>query len=302
MPEPQEFFKQVLDNLYDGVYFVDRNRRITYWNSGAERLTGYTAEQVVGRSCSDNILNHCNEQGCELCKNACPLSHSMATGQAQETEIFLHHVNGHRVPVLVRTSPIQDGMGNIIGAVEIFSNNQNIVRARRRINALETKVFSDPLTGLGNRRHLEIQFFSAGIQMRHAKTVYGLLFLDIDHFKHINNQYGHHMGDRVLVMVANTLRSNVRESDTVVRWGGEEFVALLRDVTQEETYAIAEKLRALVGQSRLTDNPGDLISVTVSIGATILRINDILESAIQRADQLMYTGKIGGRNRVTFSQ
>ena len=298
---PHEFFKSLLDNLHDGVYFVDRERRITYWNSGAERITGYTAEQVVGKSCSDNILNHCNEVGCELCKTVCPLTFSMDTGQPQEVEVFLHHANGHRVPVLVRTSPMFDPTGQVIGAVEIFSNNVKVVRARRRINTLEQKVFFEPLTKLGNRRYFETQFPSALVQMKYEAIRQGLLFIDIDRFKDFNDTYGHNIGDQVLVMVAETLRSNLRDSDVVIRWGGEEFVILLRDNTPTETQAIAEKMRALIERSHLTTDT-KLLRVTVSIGASMLHPEDTIESAIERADKLMYQSKTGGRNRVSFAE
>jgi diguanylate cyclase (GGDEF)-like protein/PAS domain S-box-containing protein len=298
---PQDFFKHLLDNLYDGIYFVDRKRVITYWNIGAERLTGFKAEQVVGKSCSDNILNHCNDEGCELCKTTCPLTYTISTGKHQEAEVYLHHANGHRVPVLVRTSPIVDETGKTIGAVEIFSNNQKVVHARRRINALETKVFYDPLTGLGNRRNLEIQFHSALIQMKYENLRHGLLFIDIDYFKPINDQFGHNTGDRVLVMVAETLRSNLRDSDIIIRWGGEEFVVLLRDIMPQEAKDVAEKLRVLIESSSLPLEPSP-IKITVSTGAIMLRQDDTIESAIQRADRAMYRSKTAGRNRVTFDE
>lgn len=301
MVYPTEFYKNLLDNLYDGVYFVDRERRITYWNSGAARLTGYKAEQVLGKSCGDNILNHCDENGYELCKTSCPLTRGMETGQIHEAEVFLHHANGHRVPVLVRVSPTFDPSGQVIGAVETFSNNVEAVRARRRIRVLEQKVFFDPLTSLGNRRYFEVQFYSALIQMKYEAIRHGLLFLDIDHFKDLNDLHGHNIGDRALGMVAKTLRSNVRDSDVIVRWGGEEFVILLYDILPSETKAVAEKLRALVERSHF---PVDHLPlrVTVSVGATLLREDDTLESAIQRADQLMYQSKSDGRNRVSFSE
>lgn len=294
-----EFYKTLLDNLYDGVYFVDLKRRITYWNQGAERLTGYPPKDVVGKSCSDNILNHCTEDGCELCISACPLVHTMNTGQLREAEVFLRHADGHRVPVLVRVSPIFNELQQIIGAVEIFSNNTRAWRARRKIDVLEQKVFLDPLTQLGNRRYLEIHFPSALADASGETTHQGLLLMDIDHFKRVNDQHGHNIGDRALKMVADTLRSNLRDSDIVVRWGGEEFVVLLRDVVAAETKAVAEKLRALIERSHLTIGES-LLRVTVSVGATLLRPDDTLESAIQRADTLMYQSKSGGRNRVSF--
>lgn len=297
-----EFYKNLLDNLYDGVYFVDLQRRITYWNSGAERITGYKAAQVDGKSCSDNILNHCTEEGRELCKTQCPLVRSMKTGRPSEAEVFLRHASGHRVPVSVRVSPIyNDETGKIVGAVEIFSNNVKVFRARRKINALKQKAFFDPLTQLGNRRYLEVHFPSSLTDMKTESIRHGLLFIDIDHFKQINDQYSHNAGDQAIVMVAKTLRANLRDSDILVRWGGEEFVVLLRDNIPAETRSIAEKIRALIERSRLTIGES-LLQVTVSVGATLLRADDNLESAIQRADALMYQSKSSGRNRVTFSE
>lgn len=137
--------------------------------------------------------------------------------------------------------------------------------------------------------------------MKHESVRHGLLFMDIDHFKPVNDLHGHNTGDQVLVMVAETLRSNLRASDIIVRWGGEEFVVLLRDNLAAETIAIAEKLRALVERSHLPIAES-LLRVTLSVGATMLRPNDTIESAIQRADALMYQSKSGGRNRVSFSE
>ena len=73
MPQFPDFYKEVIDNLYDGVYFVDRSRTITYWNKGAERITGYKKDEVLGRSCQDNLLSHCTAEGVELCRDRCPL-------------------------------------------------------------------------------------------------------------------------------------------------------------------------------------------------------------------------------------
>ncbi|GAB4492708.1 MAG: GGDEF domain-containing protein [Anaerolineales bacterium] len=301
MNHSNQFYKKLLDHLYDGVYFVDRQRRITYWNSGAERITGYKAEQVLGKSCSDNILNHCTEDGCELCTTTCPLVHSIKTGELNEVEVFLHHANGHRLPVSVRTSPIFDETGHVVGAVEIFNNNSKAWFTRQKMNALQQKAFSDSLTQASNRRFFETHFQSLREELEHEGIQHGLLFLDIDHFKQVNDQYGHPIGDQVLVMAAQTLRANLRASDLVIRWGGEEFVVLLRDNRAAQTRSVAEKLRALIERSYLMISEVPL-RVTVSIGATLLRSDDTLESVIQRADALMYQSKSAGRNQVTFAE
>ncbi|MCX6080494.1 MAG: GGDEF domain-containing protein [Chloroflexi bacterium] len=294
----QNFYKELLDNLYDGVYFVDNERRITYWNKSAERLTGYSAEQVMGRSCKDNILNHCNGQGEELCLTGCPLSASMKNGALQEAEVFLHHANGHRVPVLVRVSPMLDENGQVIGAVEVFSDNLRNVQASRQINSLTQKVQSDKLTGLSNREFLEMQFQTAMFELDHQQVEHCLAFVDIDRFKQINDQYGHNVGDRALVMVADTLRAALRQTDIIARWGGDEFCVLLKNISAEETVRIAEQLRALIERCHIPSE-GVEVRVTVSIGLTMLRVGDTLEAVIERADMRMLKSKNMGRNQVT---
>ncbi len=135
------FYKDLLDNLYDGVYFVDNKRMITYWNNAAERITGFSKEQVVGSYCADNLLNHVNDAGLCLCEGECPLKKTIEDGSVQQNEVFLHHKNGHLVPVLIRTSPIRSAEGSIIGAVEVFADNSNMVNVRSKVDELEnTKI------------------------------------------------------------------------------------------------------------------------------------------------------------------
>ena len=107
----KNFYKDIVDNLYDGVYFVDRDRVITYWNKGAERITGYSAKETLGRACRDNLLNHVTANGIELCKSNCPLAAVMQDGNPREAEVYLHHKDGHRVPIIVRATAMRDAEG-----------------------------------------------------------------------------------------------------------------------------------------------------------------------------------------------
>jgi diguanylate cyclase (GGDEF)-like protein/PAS domain S-box-containing protein len=298
LEQNNSFYKELLDNLYDGVYFVDRKRRITYWNHGAERISGYTPESVIGSFCHDNILQHIGPDGTLLCQNGCPLLATMQDGESREWEVTLRHTEGYRLPVLVRTSPIYDKENKIIGAVEIFSNNQSLMKMKRRVKSLEHTVIYDPLTGIGNRSHMEVKIKTALQEFQHDQAPFGIIFIDIDHFKEVNDRYGHNLGDKVLHAVANTLRHNLRESDTCGRWGGEEFLALVFHVDNEELTFIAEKLRILVGQTYVSAE-AETVNVTVSMGVTRVRRGDTLESLVHRADQLMYQSKAKGRNFVS---
>ena len=125
----KDIYKTVLDNLYEGVYFVDPERRITYWNRGAERISGYPSEMVIGKSCSEDILIHVDDDGQPLCKRACPLTDAMHNREARSAEIYLHHADGHRVPVYVRATPLFDEQGQVVGAAEVFSENTPMVAA-----------------------------------------------------------------------------------------------------------------------------------------------------------------------------
>jgi diguanylate cyclase (GGDEF)-like protein/PAS domain S-box-containing protein len=296
----EAFYKDLVDNLYDGVYFVDRDRTITYWNHGAERITGYAAEHVVGRACRDNLLCHVTANGTQLCLSGCPLSACMADGHPREAEVFLHHADGHRVPVLVRAAPLRDSHGQILGAVETFSNSLALIDTRHELHELRRQHQTDPLTEVASRVFVEGRLH--GVLAENAETggTAGLLFIDVDHFKAVNDRFGHLIGDQMLRMVAATLRHNMRATDLVGRWGGEEFVAVLYDVASEpQLFAIAEKLRHLVASSSL-DAGAASVSVTVSIGATLLRPGDDPAGAIHRADELMYQSKQAGRNTVSL--
>ena len=300
MPEEADFYREIIDNLYDGIYFVDRDRVITYWNKGAERITGYSAEQAVGRACRDNLLNHVTDGGIQLCITDCPLAAVMRDGNPREAEVFVHHADGHRLPVVIRATALRDRGGNIIGAIESFSNNSSVINARRRVSELRQIVHTDALTRVGNRRHIEGRLHAVIAEFENTQTPAGLLFMDIDHFKTVNDTYGHDVGDKALCMVSNTFRHALRSTDTIGRWGGEEFVAILPGINNDKAlYRIAEKVRMLIQVSHLDINNHNL-SLTISVGATRLYSNDTPESILRRADGLMYRSKQAGRNRVTI--
>ncbi len=110
----------VLDDIYDGVYIVDSRRQILFWNKGAERITGYRAEEVIGKWCGDNILCHIDEDGALLCRDECPLTETLRTGARFEQKVYPLHKSGRRFPTKTHIAPILDEAGNIIAAIEVF--------------------------------------------------------------------------------------------------------------------------------------------------------------------------------------
>ena len=299
MMNEDTFYKTLLDNLYDGVYFVDRDRRISYWNKGAERITGYAATEVIGKHCYDNILMHTDELGTVLCHGACPLVATITEGTARTNEVYLQHKSGHRVPITVRVAPIREH-GEIVGGVEIFTDNTPAAVALARLAELERIAYIDPLTGLANRRYAEIALHARIEELQRYSWQFGVIFIDIDHFKKVNDEFGHAMGDEVLKTVSLTLQNSVRSFDIVSRWGGEEFVALIANVESTDLVMMANRCLALVEQSTVPALSS--LRITISGGATLARKDDTIETLISRADQLMYRSKESGRNRMTVEQ
>ncbi len=294
-----KLYRNILENLHDGVYFVDTERRITFWNHGSERISGYPPEKVVGSYCFQNILNHITENGTQLCTTGCPLLWTMRDGKPRQADVFLRHADGFRIPVSVRTAPLYDEDGKIIGAVETFNENSSRIAAQQRIIELEKETLRDPLTEIGNRRYLEIKLSSALHEFHHHKMQSGLLFIDTDRFKPINDKHGHKVGDVALRIVSSTMKYNLRETDAFGRWGGDEFLAILFGIDEPGLAATAHKLRVLVENAQLPFGD-EQVRLTVSIGATQIRLEDTPETLIERVDKLMYRSKQAGGNCVTM--
>ena len=292
-------YKSLIANIPDAVYFTDLERRITFWNKTAQEITGYSAEETVGKRCRDNLLVHVDQNGRSLCKNACPLAKTMQDRSTRDTRIYLHHKEGHRIPVQVRVVPLLDVDGNVIGAAEFFKDTSAVETMRERMEELQQLALLDPLTRLPNRHHIEPELEGRLQEMKRLNLFFGFVFLDIDHFKCFNDEYGHDTGDRALKTVARTLSAAVRPFDLVGRWGGEEFVAIVRSVNKSQLEIIANRLRLLISKSSIRCGKHQL-QVTVSLGATMAEKSDTLTSLVNRADELMYRSKHEGRNRATI--
>jgi diguanylate cyclase (GGDEF)-like protein/PAS domain S-box-containing protein len=296
-PNDPAFYKGVLDHISDGVYFVDRERRILYWNEGAHRLTGYKAKELLGRHCQDDILCHIDSAGVPLCKEGCLLAASIADGGQHEANVFLRHKQGRRVPVNVRVQPMRGADGSVIGAVGIFSDDSTQNEIRHRAEALNRMAFLDHLSELPNRRFLEMSICTALNEFQVHKDPFGVLLIDLDRFKSINDSFGHSCGDRALLEVARTLAGALRPTDSLGRWGGDEFLAIVRNVDRESLSKLAERRVALAAQTKIPYNGEGRISMSISVGAALVRPGETAEEVIQRADELMYQGKASGRGR-----
>jgi len=301
VPSDPNFYKDLLDHMSDGVYFVDCNRRILYWNEQAFRLTGYKPEEVMGRSCQDEILCHVDGTGKQLCREGCPLTATIKDGASREAQVFLRHKQGRRLPVLVRVQPILGKDGTIVGAVEIFTDETARLAEERKTKEMERLAFLDQLTQMPNRRYLEMSVKTALTEYQVHHDPFGVLVIDLDWFKRINDASGHAIGDQALQEAGKTLVGALRTSDIVGRWGGDEFLAVVRHVDVDILARLAERCCMLVGQTSMVSEDGERMALSVSVGGAVAIREDSADSLIKRADELMYRSKGAGRGRASVA-
>jgi diguanylate cyclase (GGDEF)-like protein/PAS domain S-box-containing protein len=293
---PPGLHKWLLDQLHDAVYFVDTERRILYWNEAAERLTGYARDEVIGRACFDGLLDHVDATGCQLCHRDCPLVHSMAHGRPVSERLFLRHKDGRRISVEVRIMPVRDDDGAVIGGVEVFRDVTSAVVVESAYRQTREEADRDPLTGLANRRYLDRMLAHCLDDLGRSGQPLSLIMADLDHFKQINDTWGHVVGDLALIQFAATIQNQCRPIDLVARYGGEEFVVLLPGRRLETAVQIAERLRT--GAARATPEELGERLLTASFGVAEAAPGETAPLVLQRVDAALYRAKSLGRDRV----
>ena len=174
----------MLNSLFDGVYIVDRERRILFWNRGAEELTGYTSEEVMDKRCSEDVLNHIDEEGRLLCKGRCPLARAITTGNDVREKVYPLCKNGRRFPVQTHVAPLRDRTGTIIGAIEVFrdvSREEDFRLLQEKFNALVRRYVSQTT-------YKEILAQAAGADTRVASRDMTVFYLDIVGFTRLSEK------------------------------------------------------------------------------------------------------------------
>jgi diguanylate cyclase (GGDEF)-like protein len=175
--------------------------------------------------------------------------------------------------------------------------NEEIIQMRERANNLEKEVMLDALMQIHNRRAFDLQMREELRRYRHDGQIFSLLLMDVDNFKRINDLYGHSAGDKCLQGIAKLIRSTLRNTDFLARYGGEELVAILKGTGIKAAQLVAEKVRSRIEKARFTYQE-TVIPLTISIGVTEVIPTDLIsDNPLDRADKAMYQSKKDGRNR-----
>jgi PAS domain S-box-containing protein len=241
----------VLDSLDSGVYLVDKHRKIAYWNHGAERISGYLRQDVTGRFCRDDILVHTDENDRVLCGHACPLADCMRDGQPREAQVYLLHRAGHRVPVHVRSVPLRNSFGDIVGAAEIFEARAFEPEMDNRQNELARHGCVDPTTELPNRA-LMVSYLREQLALfAEHRLSFSMLLVEPDHLEQFVATHGREAGRSILQVLAHTLKSALRPTDFLGRWNNTQFLAILCGCREDTLPSMAHRLQAVVHGSAI---------------------------------------------------
>jgi len=292
-----DFHQCLLDNLDDGAFFVDQQGTVTHWSRAAEQLTGHSADDVVGKSCSQFSLLHIGSDG--LCDgpDACPAALVLADGLRREADVFFRHRQGHLVPAHVRVVPLRDDQGQITGVVEIISDYSARDAADARTEALRQNSLLDPLTETASRRHLELRIETKLQEARRYGWQFGVVAAVIDDFDDIRQDYSRPTTDELVKIAAKTFAYILRTYDVIGRWGEDDFLAIVSIKDPQDLHAIAERVRSLVEQTTLTvdDEP---LGMTLSIGVTAGIVDDTVESLVERAHEGLNKSLEAGGNAI----
>lgn len=284
--------KLLFSNFYEAIYIVDTNRQILYFNPKAEAISGFHSNDIIGKFCFHNILNHVNDEGVNLCLSYCPLAKAIEKNSIVEASVFLHHKKGFRVPVNVRAIPYLED-GKVVGAIEVFTDESNKELSDVIYQIAENVNLIDPLTGIFNRFFINKKVDAI---LKDKEEPFALLFFDIDDFKKVNDTYGHLFGDEVLKNVTQTIKLNAANS-YAIRFGGEEILVLKAVKDENEALMFAHKLRLLINETSVRDSGIDY-KAKVSIGVAMVDKSKSFNDAIERSDQAMYKAKKAGKNCV----
>jgi diguanylate cyclase (GGDEF)-like protein/PAS domain S-box-containing protein len=281
-----------LDHTAEAILIADARSRIVYVNRSFTKVTGYTLKEVSGKT--PRIL-HSGRQSAAF--YALMWKCIKASGRWQG-EIWNRRKNGEIYPEWLSITAVRNSTGKVENYLAIFSD---ITPRKREEQELYDLATHDTLTGLPNRFLFSERFRRAIARAKRASHLVGLLYLDLDRFKPVNDLLGHECGDQLLQTVARRIKRSVREEDTIARLGGDEFAVILEHLLRpRDAAATARKLLHALARPFLLE--GHKASVTASIGITVYPLDgDDVETLVKRADGAMYRAKTERRNDYRFA-
>ena len=287
----------VIDALPYGIICVDRKLNVTIWNRSVETMTGLNRGAMVGHGIAPSTFRmKSSESGETISETTCPFLECLSMGESHKIVYQIAGRSGRQVKVEFNMTPITNQAGDVIGAMAVLHDTSAQVAMHQQLNDLYLMAVLDPLTQVANRAEFERLMREYVASHREVDLKCSLIICDIDFFKSINDNYGHHVGDQALISFARFLKNFVRSHDLVARYGGEEFIILCANCDEDAAVQRAEKIRFKLEKTAQPMLEGKCL--TASFGVSELKDSDDTTSFFVRADHALLRAKEMGRNRV----
>ncbi|NMG75111.1 CHASE domain-containing protein [Aromatoleum diolicum] len=280
-------YSALVNLAHDGIVATDTELRLTFVNPGFLQMVGGEESSLLGRPLDEMWSGDGQESHEQILAR-------LQDGQGKRYEVEFVRGDGKRLTALVSDAPLNDGYGSMRGAIILLSDISERKEAERRIAHMASH---DALTGVPNRLMFDRLLAHTLDQSRRYQHHFALLFVDLDHFKQVNDQLGHHVGDMLLIEAVKRMQGSIRSSDTLGRRGGDEFVVLLPETAlRHDAEIVAEKIRTALEQEFILE--GHQVQISSSIGIVLYPEHGTDgDTLLRRADEAMYRAKGGGRNR-----
>jgi diguanylate cyclase (GGDEF)-like protein/PAS domain S-box-containing protein len=276
-----EICRTILESLKTGLCVADRERRILFWNEGAESITGYLRHEVVGHLCNNNILRHCSGSSCELCGERCALTAVLHSAKPVEATGYLHHKAGHRLFVHLWVLPLRDQHGSVTGTVQCFEGR--IPNPDRRTSGL-TAGFLDPVTGISKHTVMHSRLREALAIFTETNIPFGVLCIQLHGMDHFRANYGPEAENSILRAAAQTIMNSLRPTDYVGRWADDQFLAVLAGCRPTSLEAIGDRIGRIVASGGI-EWWGEELHLAVTVVKTLPQAAENLESLLRRIEE-----------------
>jgi diguanylate cyclase (GGDEF)-like protein/PAS domain S-box-containing protein len=284
-----EICRSILESLPTGVFVLDLDKKIAYWSNGAEQITGYLRHEVVGRSCEENILDHCDQKKEATCGASCPLGMAIHNGRPVETVGWLHHKAGHQVTVRMRAVPVRNVYGLIVGVAGSFEEQRPTESVDHHEDGLKAAGCVDETTGAASQTIMQSYLRETLARFAELKVPFGILSIRLEGLDHFRADSGQEAAATFLQTVARTLESALWRTDLVGRWRDDQFLVILNGCSEEALYAVRERIRRMLANDDI-QWWGEKRSLPVIIGHASAQAQDTIDSLLARAQRSVNDG------------
>lgn len=295
-----EIFRSILESLPTGLCVVDMEKRIVLWSDGAENITGHLRHEVIGHSCIGERLLHCDQPGCEFCSEDCPAARAMKTAHPIEALSFLEHKAGHEILARVRAVPVHNAHGSIIGAVEIFEDQQSC-SLDQRADSLTQPGCADEITGIASRTMMQFYLRETLSSFTELQVPFCVLCFRLEGLDHFRAAFGPEAAPALLRVVARTLERGIGKGDFAGRWADDQFLVILNGCREEALHSVRERLRRMLSNDSI-EWWGDRLTLPFSIGQAAAQQGDSVETLMGRVMKSLEASSAALLRRGTVGQ